>query len=430
MYRQPAVHFGDVQKAIALAMHASGSTDTEIGLELGVSVNNIIHWRGENGLRENRPASAEPAPVRRVASAGDRPKKETPADFGFEGVPSIARAPQFSAGFGARGADLSSTPLLSPAEAQIAYVKPVQPEGDNALELGLDMDRKVYVDLEELRTTRLLVQGNSGSGKSHLLRKLMEESTGIIQQVIIDPEGDFVSLGETFGHTIIDAGKFAIEKIGGIAARVRQHRGSVVLNLEALDMERQMDFAAAFLGGLFDAPTEHWFPALVFVDEAQIFAPAADNGESKETRKASQQAMTDLMCRGRKRGLAGIIATQRLAKLHKNVAAEASNFLMGRTFLDIDIGRAGDLLGLRPAAAEAIRDLKRGEFLGLGPAISRRPLKVKIGDVITAGKALPEQGLAPLPAMSAEELQSLMLTDEDEEQPSAAPAPVALRIVK
>jgi DNA helicase HerA-like ATPase len=51
--------------------------------------------------------------------------------------------------------------------------------------------------------------------------------------------------------------------------------------------------------------------------------------------------MTNLMCRGRKRGLAGIIATQRLAKLAKNVAAEASNFLMGRTFLDIDMARGG-----------------------------------------------------------------------------------------
>jgi uncharacterized protein len=50
------------------------------------------------------------------------------------------------------------------------------------------------------------------------------------------------------------------------------------------------------------------------------------------------------MCRGRKRGLAGVIATQRLAKLAKNVAAEAANFLMGRTFLDIDMARASDLL--------------------------------------------------------------------------------------
>ncbi|TIW01767.1 MAG: ATP-binding protein, partial [Mesorhizobium sp.] len=72
-------------------------------------------------------------------------------------------------------------------------------------------------------------------------------------------------------------------------------------------------------------------PMLVVVDEAQLFAPAAAGEVSDEARKLSLGAMTNLMCRGRKRGLAGIIATQRLAKLAKNVAAEASNFLMGRT---------------------------------------------------------------------------------------------------
>ena len=51
------------------------------------------------------------------------------------------------------------------------------------------------LDLEELLATRLLVQGNSGSGKSHLLRRLLEQSAGHVQQVVIDPEGDFVSLG-------------------------------------------------------------------------------------------------------------------------------------------------------------------------------------------------------------------------------------------
>ena len=45
------------------------------------------------------------------------------------------------------------------------------------------------IDLEELLSTRLLVQGNSGSGKSHLLRRLLEQSSQWVQQVIIDPEG-------------------------------------------------------------------------------------------------------------------------------------------------------------------------------------------------------------------------------------------------
>src|SRR3546814_10086424 len=107
--------------------------------------------------------------------------------------------------------------------------------------------------------------------------------------------------------------------------------------------------------------------------------------------------MTNLMCRGRKRRLAGVIATQRLAKLAKNVAAEASNFLMGRTFLDIDIARAADLLGMERRQAEAIRDLERGRFLALGPAIARRPVAVKIGPVETAARS-GGHALLPLPS--------------------------------
>ena len=52
----------------------------------------------------------------------------------------------------------------------------------------------ITIDIEELLATRLLVQGNSGSGKSHLLRRLLEESASIVQQIVIDPEGDFVTL--------------------------------------------------------------------------------------------------------------------------------------------------------------------------------------------------------------------------------------------
>ena len=60
------------------------------------------------------------------------------------------------------------------------------------------------MDLAELLATRLLVQGNSGSGKSHLLRPLLEQSARMVQQAIIDPEGDFVSLADKFGHLVID----------------------------------------------------------------------------------------------------------------------------------------------------------------------------------------------------------------------------------
>jgi hypothetical protein len=254
----------------------------------------------------------------------------------------------------------------------------------------------VTMDLEELLATRLLVQGNSGSGKSHLLRRLLEESAGLVQQIVIDPEGDFTSLGDRYGHAAIEATGYSSGEIAKMAARVREHRASVVLSLEGLEMDAQMRCAAVFLSALFDAPREHWYPALVVVDEAQVFAPAAAGEVSDEARRASLGAMTNLMCRGRKRGLAGIIATQRLAKLAKNVAAEASNFLMGRTFLDIDMARAADLLGMERRQAEAIRDLQRGEFLALGPALSRRPVNVRIGPVQTQARSSSPK-LVPLP---------------------------------
>ena len=236
----------------------------------------------------------------------------------------------------------------------------------------------VSLDLEELLSTRLLVQGNSGSGKSHLLRRLIEQSASWVQQVVIDPEGDFVSLAERYGHVVVDAER-SDGDLEEIARRIRQHRVSVVLNLEGVDAETQMRCAGAFLNGLFEAPRDHWYPVLVVVDEAQLFAPAIAGDVSDEVRKISLGAMVNLMSRGRKRGLAGVIATQRLAKLAKNVAAEASNFLMGRTFLDIDMARAADLLGMERRQAETFRDLERGSFVALGPALSRRPLTVRIG---------------------------------------------------
>jgi hypothetical protein len=138
---------------------------------------------------------------------------------------------------------------------------------------------------------------------------------------------------------------------------------------------------------------------------------------SDEARKLSLGAMTNLMCRGRKRGLAGVIATQRLAKLAKNVAAEASNFLMGRTFLDIDMARAADLLGMERRQAEAFRDLERGQFMALGPG----PVPSSAGpahrpDRNKSAQCTPR--LMPLPEATLEDARAIIL---------AAPPPEPVR---
>lgn len=307
----------------------------------------------------------------------------------------------------------------------------------------------VTLHLEELLATRLLVQGNSGSGKSHLLRRLIEQSAPYVQQVIIDPEGDYVQLADRYGHVVIAAQDYSAKGIEEIGARVRQHRYSAVLNLEHMpDIDGQMRQAAAFLRGLFEVDRAHWHSVLVFVDEAQIFAPSGTEG-SDDARKATLAAMVNLMCRGRKRGLCGIIATQRLAKLAKNVAAECANFLMGRTLLDIDMTRASDLLGMEKKKAEIFRDLTPGRFIGLGSAIARRPVEISIGSVETAGRGgtptlvppppMPEGSVdeilfaAPAPTVAMVErrpppppvLAPAAVQDLDEEEDESAPPPAA-----
>ncbi|QDH17871.1 ATP-binding protein [Swingsia samuiensis] len=272
------------------------------------------------------------------------------------------------------------------------------------------------IDLPELLATRLLVQGNSGSGKSHLLRRLLEQTATLVQQVIIDPEGDFTTLADRYGHLVIDVEDQSEASLRAAGERVRAHRASVVLNLEHVEAEMQLRASGAFLNGMFEAPRAHWYPVLIVVDEAQLFAPIASGDTSDEARRLSLGAMTNLMCRGRKRGMAGVIATQRLAKLAKNVAAEASNFLMGRTFLDIDMSRAADLLGMERRSAESFRDLSRGQFMALGPALARRPKMVSIGTVETSSNSTSPI-LLPLEPVPSEDLRDIILEPIQELSP-------------
>ena len=97
-----------------------------------------------------------------------------------------------------------------------------------SVDMGTDASgTPVTMDLEELLATRLLVQGNSGSGKSHLLRRLLEKSAGQVQQIVIDPEGDFVTLSDAYGHVVVEAADYSlteIARIAGAAARTSRQR--------------------------------------------------------------------------------------------------------------------------------------------------------------------------------------------------------------
>jgi len=112
------------------------------------------------------------------------------------------------------------------------------------------------------------------------------------------------------------------------------------------------------------------------------------------------------MSRGRKRGLCGVLATQRLARLAKSVVSEAFNFLVGLNTLDLDIRRAAETIGWDARKAfDRLPSLVPGEFVASGPAFSRAPAVLRVGEVLTLHRGARPALSAP-EAIEAEDAQS------------------------
>lgn len=308
-----------------------------------------------------------------------------------------------------------------------------------SVDLGLsDLGGMIQLDLEQLLDGRLLVQGTSGAGKSWTLRRILEQTHGLVQQIIIDPEGEFVSLAEHFDFPILDGNRLDPAALALAAARAREHRLSVLLDLSHLDRESQMQSVTAFIGALIAAPREHWHPVLVAIDEAHIFAPFGGAGlAATSVRQAATQTITDLMSRGRKRGLAGILATQRIARLAKSVSSEVLNFLIGLNTLDIDIRRAAETIGWDASKAfDRLPILLPGDFVASGTAFSLAPATLRVGAVATRHIGARPKIIAPA-ALTADDAANLLALDElhaasaaDEETRSEARLPAGVRSVR
>lgn len=238
----------------------------------------------------------------------------------------------------------------------------------------------IGLNVERLVETRLLIQANSGGGKSWALRRLLEQTHGRLQHLVIDPEGEFATLRERFDYVLAakSGGDTAADPRAArlLAEKLLELNVSAILDIYELKTHERVRFVRGFLEALVDAPKALWHPALVVVDEAHVYCPQAGEAESAG-------AVIDLCTRGRKRGFCAVLATQRLSKLHKDAAAELNNKLIGRTGLDLDVRRACDELGFGKEHWPELRQLEAGEFYAYGPAISGEVLRLRVGKVQT-----------------------------------------------
>lgn len=244
--------------------------------------------------------------------------------------------------------------------------------------IKIKLNDKVSIDLEKLIESRMLIQANSGGGKSHTIRRLIEQAFAHVQIIVIDPEGEFGNMRSKFDFVYVGKdGDAPAEPRSAelLARRLLELKASAIIDLYELSPQDRKHFVRLFCEALVNAPKTLWHDVLVIIDEAHVFAPEKDQSEALG-------AVVDLMSRGRKRGYCGILATQRPAKLNKDAAAECNNKLIGRASLDIDRKRSAEELGFTSKDdVRSLRDLEPGEFYTFGPAIGRDIVKVSIGEL-------------------------------------------------
>lgn len=226
------------------------------------------------------------------------------------------------------------------------------------------------IDLDDLLVSRMLIQANSGGGKSGLARKIMEQSYGIVPFIVIDYDGEYYTLKEKLSDVVVIGGHAADIPISLQAAallprEIVSNRLSVVIDPSEMKMNGRIEYVKRFLESLMELPKTLWTKYLIFIEEAHKYC-------GEQEKQESGPAVRDLMSRGRKMGYCGILITQRISKLHKDAAAEANNKFVGRTNLDIDMDRAARELGFTSSSEYtrlSLRDLKPRHFFCYGTSI-------------------------------------------------------------
>jgi hypothetical protein len=235
-------------------------------------------------------------------------------------------------------------------------------------------------NLPKLLETRLLITAGSGGGKSFLIRRQAETLSGYVQQIIFDYEGEFVTLREKFPFALVAVNggdiPLNIRHAAKLAEVVMQTNLSVIIDLYDLEPDDRLIYMHEFLHALMKLPRELYHPALIYLDEIDVSCP-------QQGQTVVSKDIRNLAARGRKKGLCLVAATQRFSKVHKDVAAECQNKLVGLQSWADDADRAGEVLGLPAKERDRLRDLEPGHFFAVGPAFCRRPETFIVAAVAT-----------------------------------------------
>ncbi len=227
----------------------------------------------------------------------------------------------------------------------------------------MDVSRDLELDLEEIIGQCVAILGIRGSGKSNTAGVIFEELLRHRYPMsIVDIEGEYFGLKEKYEVLVVGTGEGVEIEIGpdcaGEIAQVSMEENvPVVLDLSGFLSDERTELLKAYLSSLWNLAGTLRRPYIIGIEEAHEFIPQGVKTELKEM-------IARIALRGRKRGLGGIIVSQRSAKVDKDVLSQAGMLFLHRVVHEVDMRVYGELLPWRKnEVKEIVNSLDTGDCI-------------------------------------------------------------------
>lgn len=282
--------------------------------------------------------------------------------------------------------------------------------------MSFDTSDQVTIPLADMTGKHIAILGKTGSGKTNTGYVWAEEELrlgGLM--TIIDPEGDYFHLKNEFPALIVGAARrgnpidleVSPDQADQIAAALTPRNIAVICDLSGFDLDQKDAFVTAYLGVLWkqyqfeDMPPQH-----LLIDEIQLFAP--QNG-TPDTKKLIQ----DIASRGRKRGLALVVATQRPQRVDKTVLDATDIRFLHNVQRGAALKAYDELLpGSIPNVKDTVPGLARGQAVFMLGDVAKI-IQVRPSATFTPeSNAVIQSKVQPVDSALFAELKSLALKEQ------------------
>jgi hypothetical protein len=217
----------------------------------------------------------------------------------------------------------------------------------------------IGIDVQTMMTGRGCVIGQSGSGKSFLAGVIAEELCKLnMPFCVVDTEGEYSSLKTAFDVIVVGGENKDVEvDIDYSKLFSESIANDIPVVLDFSDVVDRKELVYKALQALYDLEDKIRKPYLVFIEEADKFAP--------QVLSKNSNIIEEISVRGRKRGVGLLLTTQRPANISKNVLSQCSYGFIGKLTIDNDLSAIKILFEDRDKLVSVTR-LKVGEFLPFG----------------------------------------------------------------